>query len=603
MDSNPKTVSHALRLENLRSELRRQGLDGFLVPRADEYQGEYVPPHAERLAWLTGFTGSAGIAIVCMNEAAVFTDGRYTLQIGQEVDEDLFECLHQTETPPDTWLRRHLAEGNRIGFDPWLHTGPQLQRFRDACALMGAALIPCEANPLDAAWMDQPPPPTGAVRPHPITHAGQTSNEKRAAIAAGLTEERLNAAVLTAPDSIAWLFNIRGGDVPFTPLPLCVALISADSTAQIFIDLNKVTDGLSDHLGNSVSIHPKEDFAPALSSLGAAGQRIRIARDTCPEWVISHLKTAGADIAPGEDPCALPKARKNEVELEGMREAHRRDGVALVRFLAWLAREWLSGKITELTAAKRLEAFRAEGALFMGPSFQTISGAGANGAIVHYRVEPHTAVTLKAGSLYLVDSGGQYLDGTTDVTRTIAIGEPDGEMRDRFTRVLKGHIALATAHFPTGTSGSQLDVLARTPLWEAGLDYDHGTGHGVGCFLGVHEGPQRISKMPNRVALEPGMILSNEPGYYKEGAFGIRIENLVAVRELASAKGGERDMLEFETLTLAPIDRALIDPDLLTEAETGWLDEYHRRVNDTLAPMLEPDAREWLATATRPIRP
>jgi Xaa-Pro aminopeptidase len=603
---SPPTDAPKARLAALRAELARQGLDGFVVPRADEHQGEYVPARAQRLAWITGFTGSAGVAVILAEAAAVFVDGRYTLQVRDEVDDSLFSFCHLIEEPPERWIECNLARGRKLGFDPWLHSRTQVTRLGKAVEKAGGELAATDANPIDAVWADQPPPPRAPVVPHPLGYAGRASAEKREEIASGLSDQGADAAVLTQPDSIAWLLNVRGGDLPHTPLPLSFAVLHGEGTCDWFVDQGKLGPGLESHLGNGVAIRAPEDLGAALDDLGGARKRVLGDPDTAAFWIFQRLEGAGAEVVTGADPCQLPKARKNPVELAGARAAQLRDGRALSRFLAWLdataarrARE--DGGLRETDAAERLLAFRREDALFRDLSFETISGSGPNGAIVHYRVSEASDRRLGLGELFLVDSGGQYLDGTTDVTRTVAIGEPSPEMRDRFTRVLKGHIALATVRFPRGTTGAQLDVLARTHLWQAGLDFDHGTGHGVGSYLSVHEGPQRISKMPSRVALEPGMIVSNEPGYYKTGAYGIRIENLVTVVESDARPGDEREMLAFETLTLAPIDLNLVDPALLGPRETAWLDAYHARVRAAHGPGLDSETKAWLEAATRPL--
>ena len=594
-------VPRTRRLADLRAELARRGLEGFIVPHTDEHQGEYVSARAERLAWLTGFTGSAGLAVVLEERAAIFVDGRYTLQVRGQVDETAYAARHLTEEPATDWIAESLEAGARLGYDPWLHTSREVARYRAACERAGAALVACEENPLDAVWPDQPPPPISPVVAHVAAFAGQPSADKRRALAEILSREKAGALVLTAADSIAWLFNLRGGDVPYAPLPLAFAIAHDDATAELFVDPRKLTPGLEDHLGDGVRVAATDGFGPALDRLGSEKASVRLDPERSPSWAVDRAEKAGAAVVYGPDPCQLPKACKNPVELEGARAAHRRDGAAVTWFLAWLAREAAGGTVTEIAAAERLEALRLRNDRFRGLSFPTISGAGPNGAIVHYRVTPETDRRLEPGSLYLVDSGGQYLDGTTDVTRTVAIGAPEDEMRDRFTRVLKGHIAIARARFPKGTTGSQLDVLARRHLWDAGLDYDHGTGHGVGSYLGVHEGPQRISKVANRTGLEPGMIVSNEPGYYKTGHYGIRIENLVCVVRLAEPAGAERELLGFETLTLAPLDLALVEPGLLNADEVGWLDDYHARVRETVAPLVDAETGAWLARATRPV--
>jgi len=597
----------AAKIAGLRAELGARSVHGFVVPRADAHLGEYVPDHAQRLGWLTGFTGSAGLAVVLPNVAAIFVDGRYTLQVRNEVDGDLFEFCHLVETPPESWITSHLAPGQKLGYDPWLHSESQVGRLRAAAEAAGGTLVPLDGNPVDAIWPDQPAPPMAPISAHPLEMSGQDSADKRAAIAKVLQGKGAEAAILTQPDSIAWLLNVRGDDVPHTPLPLSFAAIRSDGTVDWFVASKKVPSTLLPHLGNGVAVHDPDQLAPVLAKLGAAGARVMVDSEASPSWVFARLREAGATIVADADPCQLPKARKNPVELAGARAAHARDGVALTRFLAWLDHEVTDRAennapgLSEIEAAERLLTFRRESDLFRDVSFTTISGSGPNGAIVHYRVSEASDRHLQPGELYLVDSGAQYRDGTTDVTRTVAIGTPSDEMRDRFTRVLKGHITLAIARFPHATSGSQLDALARYYLWQAGLDYDHGTGHGVGSYLGVHEGPQRIAKVPQRVALEPGMIVSNEPGYYKTGAFGIRIENLVVVVESPAQPGDEREMLAFETLTLAPIDLRLVAPALLAPAEVAWLDAYHARVRAAHLSVLNAAEAAWLTQATRPV--
>ena len=588
------------RLDALRAELARTTLDGFLIPRADEHQGEYVPRGSARLAWLTGFTGSAGFAIVLANEAAIFVDGRYTLQLREQLATDRFTPLHVTEHPPHAWLRDALKPGMRIGFDPWLLTPSGLKPFARACEEAKAELVACETNPIDRIWQDRPPPPISAVRSHDLRFAGEPSEEKRQQIAAGL--KGADAVFLSEPATIAWLLNVRGGDLSHTPLPLSFALLYEDASLDWFIDPRKLTEDLRAHLGPSVRVKGRPDLAGTLAGLGEQKRTVLIDPGNVPAFVATELTAKGAKVRQGADPCALPKACKNATELRGARAAHLRDGAALVRFLALLGEKGPRGDLTEMSAADALEDFRRECEHFRGLSFPTISGAGDHGAIVHYRASSETNRRIAPDMLYLVDSGAQYLDGTTDVTRTVAIGCPTAEQRDRFTRVLKGHIVLAQARFPEGTTGSQLDILARGALWQAGLDYDHGTGHGVGSYLGVHEGPQRISKRPDPTALRAGMILSDEPGYYKTGAYGIRIESLVVVMKVAEAVTGERPVLGFEVLTLAPIDRALIDASLLNAEESAWLDGYHHRVCEELGPLLEADVRDWLKAACAPLK-
>ncbi len=589
------------RLMRLRAELARRSVHGFLIPRADEHQGEYVPACAQRLSWLTGFTGSAGLAVVLIDSAALFVDGRYTLQAATEVDTALYQQQHLVDQPAAGWVASHLHRDQVLGYDPKLHTPGEVDRLRQATEKAGGRLAPLDDNPVDAIWFDRPPAPLAPVVPQELEFTGEAAVDKRRRLGAALAEADVDGVVLTAPDSIAWLLNIRGGDVSHTPLPLSFAVLHRDATVDLFIDQRKLMPELAQHLGPEVRISAPEGFGPTLQRLGTDDRRIQADPVTAAAWIFDRLQAGGARIIRAADPCQLPKACKNSVELAGTRAAHRRDGAALTRFLAWLARTAPAGHLTEIAASDKLESFRRANEYFRDLSFPTISGAGPNGAIVHYRATPASERRLEPGSLYLVDSGAQYLDGTTDVTRAVAIGTPSAEMRDRFTRVLKGHIALARARFPKGTTGSQLDVLARHALWDVGLDYDHGTGHGVGSYLGVHEGPQRISKVGNSQPLLPGMIISDEPGYYKTGAYGIRIENLVVVVPLDRDPGAERDLLGFETLTLAPIDRALIEPALLDPREIAWLNAYHRRVREELAPLVDEETAGWLVEATQPI--
>jgi Xaa-Pro aminopeptidase len=601
--ADPKTsdLTPAERLSALRTQLSAVGLDGFVVPHADEHQNEFLPPRAERLAWLTGFSGSAGMAIVLADQAAVFVDGRYTLQVRNQVDGGLYSFHHLIEAPATDWIAENLSAGAKLGYDPWLHGVRGVDRMRQACEKAGAELVAVEANPLDAVWADQPAPPQTPVVPHELSFAGRASAEKRAELAQQLSDNDTAAVVLTQPDSIAWLLNVRGNDVSHTPLPLSFAILNADATVDWFVDPAKTSDDLTAHLGNGVIQHAPEALGAALDKLGHAGARVQACPDTAASWVFDRLAAAGADIRRAADPVTLPKAIKNDTELDGTRAAHRRDGAALTRFLAWLAANAADGGITEIGAVEKLAEIRGAGDLFRELSFDTISGAGPNGAIVHYRVTPETDRELGAGELYLVDSGAQYLDGTTDVTRTVAIGAPSDEMRDRFTRVLKGHIAIALARFPVGTTGGQLDPLARQFLWQSGRDYDQRTGHGVGSYLGVHDGPHRISKTGSVQALKPGMIVSNEPGYYKEGAYGIRIENLVAVVPVEGIAGAERETLGFETLTLAPLDPACIEVSLLSTPERDWLNAYQARVMAEIGPLVDEATRVWLAQVTQPL--
>jgi Xaa-Pro aminopeptidase len=584
----------------IRQAMAAQGLDGFLVPHEDEHQNEYLPEANDRLAWATGFTGSAGAAVILKDKAAVFVDGRYTLQVRDQVDQDTFEIRDLVEGGVPAYLETATSRGQVVGYDPRLHSPDALDRLKAAAAKAGAQLKPVTPNPLDEAWGAlRPGQPVAPVVPQPLNYSGEDSADKRARIGATLAGLNADAAVLTAPSSIAWLFNVRGGDVIRSPLPLGQAILNKDGTARLFLDPAKVTEALPAWLGNQVRLETTEDLPAALADL--KGKRVMVDPGQSSAWYFEALSSAGAEVVRGDDPCALPRACKNPTEIEGTREAHVRDGEALARFLHWLATEAQTSLPDEIEVVTRLEDFRQATGALKDLSFDTIAGAASNGAIVHYRPTNRLNKRTEAGSLLLVDSGAQYLDGTTDVTRTVAIGEPSAEMRERFTLVLKGHLALAAIRFPAGTTGSALDVLARAPLWAKGLDYDHGTGHGVGAYLGVHEGPQRISKLPNFVALRPGMIVSNEPGYYKEGAYGIRIENLQYVTEASPIRGGERPMLGFETLTLAPIDRRLIVVDLLTPDERAQMDAYHARVLREIGPRVEPEIRAWLTQVCAPL--
>ena len=589
----------ARHLPLIREQMAAQGLDGFLIPHEDEHQNEYLPDANERLAWATGFTGSAGAAVVMEDKAAVFSDGRYTLQLAAQTDASLFERRDLVEGGVSAYLESAAGSGQVIGYDPRLHSPEQLGRLRSAVERAGAALKPVGANPVDLAWRDRPAQPQAPIRAHPLDYAGEASDSKRARVGRSLEQAGAEVAVLTAPSSIAWLFNLRGGDVIRSPLPLGQAILRADGSARLFLDATKVGADLVAWLGNSVLLEQPEALETALRQMG--GQRVLIDPSQSSAWYFDLLEGGGATVIPAADPCALPRACKNPVEIEGARRAHVRDGAAVARFLYWLATEAQTNPPDELEVVTRLESFREATGALKDLSFDTIAGAGPNGAIVHYRPTHKTNRRMTPGELLLVDSGAQYQDGTTDITRTVAIGKPSAEMRDRFTRVLKGHIALARVRFPSGTTGSALDALARQALWMAGLDYDHGTGHGVGSYLGVHEGPQRIAKAPNAIALQPGMILSNEPGYYKAGAYGIRIETLQVVTPLAAIEGGEREMLGFETLTFAPIDRRLIDDALLDPAERGWIDGYHAAVLEKIAPLVEPEVAAWLKAACVPL--
>jgi Xaa-Pro aminopeptidase len=586
-------LGHGARLAALREKLREKGLEGFIIPRGDEHLGEYVPESAERLAFCTGFTGSAGLAIVLLDKAAMFSDGRYTLQLESETDGTLWERLHITENPAEVWLKQH-AGGKKIGYDPWLISAETLARFS------GAEMVAVENNPVDEIWLDRPAPPMAAATPRDAALAGDDSANKRRRIGKALAEAGQDAAVLTDPASLAWLFNLRGADVAFTPIALGFAVLHADATAQIFMAGEKLPPETRAFLGNEVATAERSALPGALA--GLAGKTVRYDPASMPVWFKTTLEAAGAKVAEGVDPVALPRACKNAAEQEGARAAHLRDGVAMVRFLSWLAQAAPAGGETEMSAAEKLLAFRAQGENFRGESFPAISGAGEHGAIIHYRVSEDSNRAIKPDEVYLIDSGAQYLDGTTDITRTIWTGPgpaPAAE-KDHVTRVLAGHIALATAVFPEGVAGPHLDAFARAALWQAGLDYDHGTGHGVGAYLSVHEGPAGISRAAKNVALKPGMILSNEPGYYLPGAYGIRLENLLLVQN-AEFPEKKRKFLRFETLTLAPFDRALIEPALLTPAALEWLNAYHARVVAELGPFLEAPALAWLHKAAAPI--
>jgi Xaa-Pro aminopeptidase len=585
-------MSEATRLAALRQELALQGLDGLIVPRADEHLGEYVPASAERLAWLTGFTGSAGLAAVLADKAAVFTDGRYVLQLAAQTDPSQWERRHITEEPPPRWLAANASAGAKIGYDPLLISEDALARYTDA----GLAMQPVSRNPIDAIWTDRPPPPLAPAVPHPLEYAGRSATEKREQIAGLLREAKLDAAVISDPASIAWLLNIRGGDVPFTPFALGFGLAHADGGTELFMDPAKLPDATRAWLGNTVSVAGRDALAPALARL--TGKRVRVDTIGSPVWFAQKLREVGASVVAGPDPCLLPKACKNEVEQQGARNAHARDAVAVCRFLHFLAEAGPHGSATEMSAAGRLLAFRQEVEGFRGESFPAISGAGEHGAIIHYRVTEESNRPIRPNEVYLIDSGAQFPDGTTDITRTVWTGpaEPPAELRDQVTRVLKGHIAIATLVFPNGVGGAHLDAFARRALWQVALDYDHGTGHGVGSYLSVHEGPVSLSRLARPVAIASGMILSNEPGYYLPGAHGIRLENLLLVQP-AELPGATKPFLRFETLTLAPFDRRLIEPAMLDAAELAWLNAYHERVLREVGPHLDAPVRQWLTQA------
>jgi Xaa-Pro aminopeptidase len=591
----------AERVTALRKELERLGVDGFIITRADEFQGEYVPPQAERLKWLTGFTGSAGLAIVLAEAAAIFVDGRYTIQVREQVDTSLLTPLSYPTDAPDQWAAANLPSGGKLAYDPWLVTVADVERYSGALSKADRSLVPLDRNPVDAVWTSQPAQPYEPVVAQPLQFAGESVESKLGIIAAGLKKRGSNAHVLTQTDAVAWAFNIRGADIAHNPVPLAFAIIHADASADLVIGADRVAEDVRDMLGGAVLLHGRDQLPALLQELGKAGKTVELDRDWSADAIRRILEDAGAVLAFHESPCTLPRATKNHAELEGARAAHLRDGMPMARFLRWLDEEIPGGALDEISAARKLEELRSETGELRDISFDTISGAGPHAAIPHYRVSERSCLPLKADQIYLVDSGAQYVDGTTDITRTVIAGTASAEMRDRFTRVLKGMINLSRVRFPPGTTGGHLDVLARVALWEAGLDFDHGTGHGVGSYLSVHEGPQRFSKA-DKTVLKPGMILSNEPGYYKAGDFGIRIENLIVVREATPVEGGERPMHWFETLTFAPIDRKLIDPSIMTDAELDWLNNYHAQVLKNISPRLADEAdRQWLAAACAPV--
>jgi Xaa-Pro aminopeptidase len=584
----------AERAKALRGELSRRGLDGFIAPRADERQNEYVPPSAERLRWLTGFSGSAGLAIVLADRAALFVDGRYTLQAPGQVDAKVFEIRHVVDDPPTAWIEAHLGR-RKLGYDPWLHTPDAVERFSRAAAAAGGELVAVETNPIDAIWTGRPAPPLDAVRIQKLSYAGESARSKLKRVKARLKSDGF---VVTDAHDVAWLFNIRGGDVAHTPLALAYAFVPREGRPKLYIDGRKLSNRLRVGLSGLADIGEERDLLADLGELGAKGARLAFDASSAASKLTQTLRAAGGSPEVGADPIAIMKAVKNDAELAGARAANMRDGAALARFLAWFDREAPKGGLTEIAATEALESFRRATGLLKDISFPSIAGAGPNSAIPHYRVTKTSNAEVSKG-IFLIDSGGQYEDGTTDITRTIAVGPPTKEMRERFTRVLKGHIAIALVVFPKGVSGAQLDSFARKALWDAGLDFDHGAGHGVGAYLSVHEGPQRIAKS-GAAALEPGMIISNEPGYYAAGRYGIRIENLIVVEERKIA-GAEREMLGFETISLAPIDRRLIEPKILTAEERGWLDAYHARVRKALTPLVDEATRAWLKKATAPL--
>ena len=597
-DDSREPGSAPARLAALRAELKRRGLDGFMVPRADRQQNEYLPASEERVAWLTGFTGSAGAAIVLADKAVLFVDGRYTVQAAAQVDGKLFTIEHLVDSPPEQWLEQNLKSGAKLGYDPWLHTTESVEKLRKACATAGAELVAVDGNPIDALWRDRPAPPAGPVSLRDVKLAGESAPDKLKRVQAELKKLRTDALVVSDPQNVAWAFNIRGADVTHTPIALAFALIPREGKPALYVEGAKLDNQTRHALEEIAAVRAPGELNDDIAQL--KGKTVRLDSASAADALTRLVSASGGKPQRGSDPITLMKAVKNHTEIAGTRAAHKRDGAAMARFLAWLAREAPTGKVTEIDAVAALESFRRDTGLLKDISFATIAGSGPNGAIVHYRVTRASNRALKPNELFLVDSGAQYEDGTTDITRTVAIGAPSEEMRDRFTRVLKGHIAIATAIFPENTSGAQLDPLARTALWQAGLDFDHGTGHGVGSYLSVHEGPARISKL-GTVALRRGMILSNEPGYYKTAEYGIRIENLVLVIAAPEPAGAEKPLNAFETLSLAPIDHTLIDTRMLTAKERHWVDSYHARVQEVIGPLLDTATLTWLDAATRPL--
>ncbi|MBS1303803.1 aminopeptidase P family protein [Loktanella sp. SALINAS62] len=580
------------RLASLRTRLAEQDLDGVLVPRTDRWQGEYVAACDERLAWLTGFTGSAGFAAVLADVAGVFIDGRYRLQVRDQTA-DVFTPVNWPETKLSDWLIKHLPNGGTVAYDPWLHTVSTIEDLTGTLADSGIDLR-ATANQIDPIWTDRPARPGAPYFAQQLEFTGASHAQKRARLSADMNRGHW---VITLPDSIAWLLNIRGADIPRNPVPQAYAILHCDGTVDLFAPAEKCAD-IATHLGEDVTIQDPDSFEVALTTLDGP---VRIDPDVCPDAIAAILADAECDVVHGTDPCIMPKACKTPTEIAGSRTAHRRDGAAMVRFLAWLDQTAPHGHLTEIDVVQQLESFRRETGALRDISFETICGAGSHGAIVHYRVTEDTNRPVQSGELLLVDSGGQYVDGTTDITRTVIIGEPTSEHRDRYTRVLQGMIAVSKLRFPVGLSGQHLDALARAPLWAAGLDFDHGTGHGVGSYLSVHEGPQGISRR-SKVTLKSGMILSNEPGYYREGAYGIRIENLIVCHDAGPLDGGDdRPMLTFETLTHVPLARRLIDTSLLSQTELDWINDYHADTLRIIGPLLEGAARDWLDIACHPL--
>ncbi len=598
-----KTVAslHRDRLTSLRHLMKKHKLVAYLVPRQDEFQGEYVAAYAERLHWLTGFSGSWGVAIVTMTEAFIFVDGRYTVQVREQIDEKLVQPKHLVDEPPHQWIEKHIKKGGRVGYDPWLTTMADADRYGASCKKAGVTFAALTPNLIDQIWTDQPDRPTSPIFSHPMEFAGKSVADKLSACSKSMADAACEFAIIAEPSSIAWLFNIRGKDIPYTPVVPAYAVLKRKAKAELFINPAKVPDKVRTELADHVTIKKPADIEKSLSAIGKRKVNILADASSAPDAMGKIIAKTKAMIVPGTDPCTMPKARKNKVEQEGARQAHLRDGAAMVHFLHWLELEANVGELNEIDVAQKLRGFRDTSNLLADLSFETIPASGPHAAIPHHHADPVHPRKLQPNEIFLIDSGGQYRDGTTDITRTVIIGQPTEEMRDRFTRVLKGMIQISLLHFPAGTTGGHIDAFARNALWRAGLDYDHGTGHGVGSFLSVHEGPARISKA-STVALQTGMILSNEPGYYKPKHYGIRIENLLLVKEPEKPEGGDRDMLSFETLTLCPIDRRLIETRLLTREELDWLDTYHARVWRELRPLVDGPLANWLTKACGPLR-
>ena len=597
-DQKTTPAQGAPHVKALRAELKARGLDGFVVPRTDEHQNEYVPPSSERLAWLTGFSGSWGTAIVLHDLAAIFVDGRYTVQVREQVDAAAFTPEHLIDNPPENWLEKHLKSGQKLGFDPWLHTQDGVKKLEKACAKVGAILVPVDTNPIDTVWKDRPPVPLAQVVLHRPAYAGEDAHDKLKRIQAKLAAQGADAVVLTDAHAVAWAFNIRGGDVGHTPLPLGFAIIPREGKAELFMDGRKFSNTVRSAVSDLAEIAEPADLDRALQKLGTSRAKVKFDAASASNRLVAMVESAGGTPEVGTDFIALMKAVKNSAEIAGSRAAHARDGAAMTKFLAWFDREAISEKLTEIDATIALEGFRRETGVLKDVSFPSIAGAGPNAALPHYKVSTDSNRRIEKG-IFLIDSGAQYEDGTTDITRTIVVGPATAEMKDRFTRVLKGHIAIDIAVFPKGVSGAQLDTFARKALWDIGLDFDHGTGHGIGSYLSVHEGPQRIAKT-GVTPLEPGMMLSNEPGFYKAGQWGIRIENLILV-EKRDIPGAERDMYGFETLSFAPIDLNLVEPALLTTEERAWLNAYHAKTFAIVGPLVDAETMKWLEKATREV--